>query len=390
MRFGLDLAPQHKVFGGFAIYSFTMGNIFPRFAELRNAMGVEEGAFGFGLIGAPVGTLIALTFGAPLLERIGYRRAILFLIPLLSLFYAMATLAPNPAWFFALLVPVGLAIGGIEIILNLEADRTEHLIGRRIMNRAHAFWSFGFFAAGFTGGLIAQTGISPQLHVFGMIPLITVLALLVLGRFDPAPERTSSHEGDTPKFAAPTIGIMALVFVTLAAMAMEGGYMDWSTIYMVDLYGSAPFIAALGVTLGAFCQGATRYFADGLVERYSPVVVARILLVILGIGVVLAFVAIGEYLSLLGFALMGIGSSAIFPLAMSAAAQRTDRPAAINVAALAQTSFLTFMLAPPILGFIAEHWGITWSFGIGLPLVVLSFAFTGALGGRPTTQRVPA
>ena len=45
MRFGLDLAPQHKVFGGFAIYSFTMGNIFPRFAEIRNAMGVEEGAF---------------------------------------------------------------------------------------------------------------------------------------------------------------------------------------------------------------------------------------------------------------------------------------------------------------------------------------------------------
>jgi MFS family permease len=389
MRFGLDLAPQHKVFGGFAIYSFTMGNIFPRFAEIRNAMGVEEGAFGFGLIGAPVGTLIALTFGAPILERIGYRRSILFLIPLLSLFYASATLAPNPAWFFALLVPVGLAIGGIEIILNLEADRTEHMIGRRIMNRAHAFWSFGFFAAGFTGGLIAQTGISPQLHVFGMIPFITVLALLILGRFDPAPERTS-HEGETPKFAVPTAGIMALVALTLAAMAMEGGYMDWSTIYMNDLYGSAPFIAALGVTLGAFCQGVTRYFADGFVERYSPVLVSRVLLVILGVGVVLAFIAVGEYVSLLGFALMGIGSSAIFPLAMSAAAQRTDRPAAFNVAALAQTSFLTFMLAPPILGFIAEHWGITWSFGVGLPLVLLSLVFTGALGSKSPAQRVTA
>jgi MFS family permease len=388
MRFGLDLAPQHKVFGGFAIYSFTMGNIFPRFAELRNTMAVEEGAFGFGLIGAPVGTLIALTLGAPLLEKIGYRRAILFLIPLLSLFYACATLAPNPGWFFALLVPVGLAIGGIEIILNLEADRTEHMIGRRIMNRAHAFWSFGFFAAGFLGGAIAQIGVSPQMHVFGMIPIIAILTLLILGRFDPAPERTNAHEGDTPKFAAPTLGIMALVFLTLAAMAMEGGYMDWSTIYMSDLYGSAPFIAALGVALGAFCQGVTRYFADGFVERYSPTLVARVLLVILGIGVVLAFVAVGECVSLLGFALMGVGSSAIFPLAMSAAAQRTDRPAAINVAALAQTSFLTFMLAPPILGFIAEHWGITWSFGIGMPLVILSFAFTGTLDRRAARQRV--
>src|SRR5690606_32709528 len=172
MKFGLALAPQHKVFGGFAIYSFTMGNIFPRFAEIRHAMGVEEGAFGFGLIGAPVGTLIALTFGTPLLEKIGYRRALLALIPALSLFYALATLAPNPAWFFVLLCPWGLAIGGIELILNLEADRTEHLIGRRIMNRAHAFWSFGFFAAGLSGGAIAQSGLSPQLHVFGMMPLI--------------------------------------------------------------------------------------------------------------------------------------------------------------------------------------------------------------------------
>lgn len=387
MRFGLNLAPHHRVFGGFAIYSFTMGNIFPRFAELKNAMGVAEGAFGFGLIGAPVGTLIALTFGSPLLEKIGYRRALLLLIPLLSLFYAVATLAPDPLWFFALLVPVGLAIGGIEIILNLEADRTEHQIGRRIMNRAHAFWSFGFFAAGFSGGAIAQSGLSPQLHVFSMIPVITILTLLILGRFDPAPERVVQDTA-TPTFAAPSAGIMALVALTLAAMAMEGGYMDWSTIYMDTIYGSAPFVAALGVALGAFCQGFTRYFADGFVERYSPVSVARVLLVILAVGVVLVFMPLGEYVSLLGFALMGIGSSAIFPLAMSAAAQRTDRPAAINVAALAQTSFLTFMLAPPILGFIAEHWGITWSFGIGLPLVVLSFLFTGALGRKSVAQSV--
>ena len=50
------------------------------------------------------------------------------------------------------LLPVGLMIGSIEIILNVEADRTEALVGRRIMNRAHSFWSIGFFAAGLAGG----------------------------------------------------------------------------------------------------------------------------------------------------------------------------------------------------------------------------------------------
>ena len=45
-----------------------------------------------------------------------------------------------------------------------------------------------------------------------------------------------------------------------------------------------------------------------------------------------------------GFACLGAGSSVIFPLAMSAAAQLKDRPAAVNVAALAQISFVVFFL----------------------------------------------
>jgi hypothetical protein len=69
------------------------------------------------------------------------------MIPLLALLYAIASFAIGPLSFFPLLFPAGIVIGGIEIILNLEADRTEHMIGYRIMNRAHAFWSFGFFSA---------------------------------------------------------------------------------------------------------------------------------------------------------------------------------------------------------------------------------------------------
>src|SRR5690606_20892344 len=97
----------------------------------------------------------------------------------LSIFYAIAVWSPDPFTFFLLLIPVGITIGAIEIILNLEADRVEHAIGRRIMNRAHAFWSFGFFSAGLAGALIAQTGISPQMHLALMIPIV-FLGTLVL------------------------------------------------------------------------------------------------------------------------------------------------------------------------------------------------------------------
>ena len=50
-----------------------------------------------------------------------------------------------------------------------------------------------------------------------------------------------------------------------------------------------------------------------------------------------------------------------------------DRDAATNVAALAQISFITFLVAPPLLEFIGEYFGIRVSFGVAFPLVVLSW-----------------
>ena len=70
----------------------------------------------------------------------------------------------------------------------------------------------------------------------------------------------------------------------------------------------------------------------------------------------------------------------------------TDRPAVINVAAFAQNSFVIFLLGPPLLGGVAQEWGIRWSFGIGLPLIILSFVLAHALGKKPVPhdEVVPA
>ena len=355
-----------------------MGGFFPRLAEIQRSLGVAEGSFGLALIGTAAGTLVSLTFASRILERVGYR-VILVLIPLLALLYALACSASDAtALFLALLAP-GLCIGAIEVVVNLEADRVEHLGGRLIMNRAHAFWSMGFFASGTVGALMSQAGISPQAHLFMMVPLVLAATVLVLGRFEPAPHRSGANAQASHSFARPTLGILILVALTLSAMVMEGAGADWSAIYMRDVFGTAPFLAGFAVAVGALAQGVTRYFADGLVRRYRPVRVARAFLAVLGVGAMLVFVASSSAMALLGFGMMGVGTSVIFPLAMSAAAQRTDRPAAINVAALAQTSFVAFLLGPPLLGFVAEHLGIRWTFGLALPLVAVSFVAARAL-----------
>ena len=171
MTIGLRLAPQYRVFAGFAVYSFAMGNIFPRLPDIKHGMGIQEGALGLALIGTPIGTLAALTLASPILERFGFRRALLALIPLMAIAYALAAYASGPSVLFVLLIPVGLMIGCVEIILNVEADRTEALIGRRIMNCAHSFWSIGFFGAGLFGAAMGQLGVSPQLHLAIVVPM---------------------------------------------------------------------------------------------------------------------------------------------------------------------------------------------------------------------------
>ncbi len=382
MTLGVNLAPHHRIFAGFFLHAVAMGSIFPRMADVKQNMGVGDQTLGLSLIGVPAGTMLALTFAAPWVERFGFRRTILAAIPCVAIGYALAVHAISPPLFFLALLPIGFLIGCIEIVLNTEADRVEHLMGRRIMNRAHSFWSFGFFGAGLAGAAMAQANISPQLGLALIAPAIAIGVTVFLGKFEHSPTRIAEGDIARPKFALPSLAILSLVAVTISAMLMEGAGIDWSAIYMQSMFASGPFVVGIAVATVALSQAVTRFFADAYIETHSPETVSRILSGVLFAGTVVVFLAINPALSLLGFALIGIGNSAMFPLAVSAAAQMTDRPSAINVASMVQTSFMIFLLGPPLLGTLGQHFGTPWIYGVGAPLAILSWFTASTLSGK--------
>ena len=367
------LNPPQRVYSAFFLYAMAMGGLFPRLGELQLALGLNERALGLALIGTATGTLLSLSLASRWLDRIGHRRVLMLGIPLVAAAFALASRAGSGPALFLLLLPAGLCIGAVEIVVNLEADRVEHQVGRRIMSRAHAFWSLGFFGAWLLGAGMAQWGIPVHWHLAGMVVLVAVAARLLLAGLVSAAHRPDSHGGESPHWARPNRSTAMLVAATLGAMLLEGAGIEWSAIYMRDVFAAAPFTAGAAVAVGAGAQALARWFADGLVHRHGPVRVARTLHLLLAGGAALVLLAPHPALALTGFALLGVGSSAIFPLAMSAAAQVTDRPAAVSVAALAQTSFVIFLVGPPLLGWVATHFGIRWSFGIALPLVLLGW-----------------
>jgi MFS family permease len=201
---------------------------------------------------------------------------------------------------------------------------------------------------------------------------------------------TVSHEAKAPLFAVPTLGLLPLCIIGIAAFLVEGAGIDWSAIYMRDVFAVEPFIGGLGLTLFTFFMAMARLFIDPVVDRFGARNVASVLLVLSAIGLTAVWLAPHAYIALFGFALMGGGCSAVYPLAVSAAAQRTDRAAQVNVAALGQVTFIVFFLAPPLLGFIAEHAGIRTSYLVCLPLIIYALFSVKALAPRRGTADAAA
>ncbi|MGR9173738.1 MFS transporter [Rhizobium sp. KDH_Rht_773_N] len=384
----MHIQPQHRIYVCFFLFAISMGALLSRLPDLQDALAVNKSELGLTLIGAAIGALISLTFASPLIARFGARRT-----AFLTVLGTSALLATIPwagaAWLvFFILLCEGLLAGALEINLNVEIDRIEAQLGRGVMNRAHGFWSLGFFLTALVGSAVRQAGVSMHLHLALTFTFVLIVGTIVISGMKNAPARAGIEHVEGPSVALPTWGLMPLCIIGIAAFLVEGAGIDWSAIYMRDVFAAEPFVGGLGLTMFTFFMALARLFVDPLVDRFGARAVATFLLVFSMVGLCAVWLAPHPYVALFGFALMGGGCSAVYPLAVSAAAQRTDRPAHLNVAALGQMSFVVFFLAPPLLGFVAEHAGIRISYLVCLPIIIAALCLTKALKPRATDSRV--
>ena len=95
------------------------------------------------------------------------------------------------------------------------------------------------------------------------------------------------------------------------------------------------------------------------------------------------YFAPGVELALVGFGIIGVGVSVGFPLAVTAAAGIGDRAASANVAVLSFVALTGFLIGPPLIGFVAEHFGIRFGIACVVPFLLVSLFLTGRLTPRP-------
>ena len=158
---------------------------------------------------------------------------------------------------------------------------------------------------------------------------------------------------------------------------------DWSAIFLRDALGAEAGTAGLGYAVFAMMVAAGRFGGDTLKRRFGAVNTARICGSFALLGALILFFAAHTPVALLGFAVIGFGVSVGFPLAVTAAASLTDRPAASNVATLSFVALLGFLIGPPVIGFLAEVFDMRLGLLALVPVLLVSLVLTGQLATKP-------
>jgi predicted MFS family arabinose efflux permease len=369
------------IFIVFFLESAVLGNWIPRIPDLKQQLGLTDGSLGLCLLAIPLGTFIGLIVAGKMIEHTGLRRACQISLPAWAISFVFPPLAPNPIVFVIFLFIAGVAVGMIEVAMNTEADRIEQHIKKRIMSRCHGFWSLGSMAGALMGGALAQVGLSVAVHFAIVMPILALIGWWTASQLPRVASVTASHE-DAPLFRLPTRAIILLCLLPMGAMVVEGAFIDWSGVFMRSIMDASPLVISITYSFFAIVMATVRLCGDAIGERVAARTIVQCSGVASAVGIAVFALAPNLVVAYIGAAISGIGVAIVYPLAVTAAARRPGRSAADNVAAITMISFTAFMIAPPVIGFLSE------AFGLRIALLMLApVALTTALLSHEVPDR---
>ncbi len=360
-----------RIRAAFFTHALASGGLYPRIPQLQEMLGVNEAQLGLMFLAFPIGAISTFLFGSRVIETLGTRRVLLVCLMLLPLSTAVLSALPWPPAFFGFFMLYGVIYSLPNTALNVEADRIEATMSRRIMNSCHGLWSSGYLLAALLGTLAEAVGLSPFAHMALLALVLAPFAIWVTIGLDAAPPRPHSSQV-TQRLALPTAAVLLLVLFTLGPGLLEGALRNWSVIFMRDTFGAPSWVDTLTLPVFLAAHALGRLNADRWVTRWGVVPVARALSLLALMGTMVVIIAPSLWVALAGFLLIGVGVCTAYPMTTSAAAQLGDRPATLNVMSLTLATQVILLGAPAALGWVAEHWGITSVFVVLVPGIALS------------------
>lgn len=370
----------------FFLNSFIISSWLTRLPDVMYALGLDKTTIGFALFAAPIGSMLAAPFVGNLIDRHAPGRISMWSGLGVSLALALVAVVGDWATLAAALLLAGFINGGMEIGSNASADAAEKATGRKIMARCHGFWSIGFMSGALTTGGFAALGIPYTVHL-PVVAVAGVIASAAIARALPdSVYRRLPREPDAPKapmFALPGKETAGICLMAIGITLAEGAIYDWGVLFLREDMAVDPATATVGAACFTLAMAIGRLSGDMVRALYAPHVIVRGCALLAGAGLLGLVLAPDVVLACIALAVMGFGVSLVFPVAVTSVAARGGPSAASNLAALSLAVMASLLLAPPFIGFVADHYGLATAFVMMLPLIALTGLLAGEASPRP-------
>jgi MFS family permease len=379
--------------GGIAVSAWG-----PRLPAIEAALRIGTATIGLLLAGVTVGAIVGLLASTPVLHRLGSRRALagaLLLIAAAMSSSAVALILRSVPLLAAAFAIIGLGIGLLDVLINVEGSAVERAAGRTLMPMMHAAWSIGVAVGSGIGAACAALGIAPAAQFIAEAVLIAAAALATAPGI-PGGSRAPANQPEQPQpdrgaklrqwLHGWLDGRLLLIGVVMLGVELgEGSAGNWLTLAVRNGHGQTAAVAALFVTAFAAGEALTRIFGGPIVDRLGRVRTIRVTTALGVVGVVLFILAENRWIVLVGVLLWAAGVSMGFPLGMSAAAESGPDPAA-RVSVVASIGYFANLAGPPAIGVLAQSAGLLHSLWLIVALFIAAFAAAGSFRPRPAAS----
>jgi MFS family permease len=386
------------VTAAFALGGITISAWGPRLPAIKAGLGIGTATIGLLLAGVTAGAILGLVASTPVLHWAGSRRAIAGAIEVIAAamtVMGLALLLRSVPLVAVAFVIVGVGVGALDVLINVEGSAVEQAAGRTLMPMMHGAWSVGAAAGSGIGAACAALGVSPAAQLIAEAVLVAAAALGTTGIPPGRGAPDASAPGGPPsrdrgaRLRQWLRGwldwrLLLIGVVMLGVELGEGSANNWLTLAVRNDHGQTAAVAALFFTAFAVGEALTRILGGPIVDRLGRVRTIRVTTALGVVGMVLFIQAGNRWVVLAGVLLWAVGVSMGFPLGMSAAAESGPDPAA-RVSVVASIGYFANLAGPPAIGVLAQSVGLLGALWLIVALFLAAFAAAGSFRSRPAS-----
>ncbi len=370
----------------FATNGVAFAGWLARTPAVRDDLGLSSAGLGLFLLCLSGAAVTAIPLAGPLVQRLGPARTVLAGVTAVVL--GLIGLGTGTALGSVPVAGLGLVLIGLgnstwDVAMNVEGADVERRLGRTLMPRFHAAFSLGTVAGAALSAAAAALSISVTAQVYATAALAAVVMLGTLRRFLPVTQAEKEAPRGRVRDAWREPRTLLIGVIMLGFGFTEGAANDWFAISLVDGYGASEAMGAIGFGFFVTAMTLGRLFGGAAIERWGRVRTLRLTAAAALAGLLLAVSGISIPVALLGALLWGAGASLGFPIGMSAAADDPVR-AAIRVSVAGSVGYGAFLAGPPLIGLLAEHFGVLRALLVVAGAIALGLI--GSAAARPLTQ----